>query len=287
MAKRGPKPKIDFEKLIQLYSEGLSDREIGRRLNVSKSTVNLWRRRLGLESKHKSKWHIYADKIVELRMKGLTIREIEEKLGIPYPSIQYWLIKRGLSPMKKKEKVNINVDELIKLYASGLGIKEIAETLGVKKQNVANLIIKLGIAHRHKALLDEGREKRKKIIEMINRNGYTTTSKVASTLGISVDSASEILNDLFHKGKIKKFKTTRRVGGAKYSWKCFFSGEVAKAKALYYIDEHKFIEKLASMVKIADRGMLKSFTTLLRNNIISDEGIALFHKLTRGGVNGK
>ena len=55
MAGRRGRRLFTDEQLIELYEQGLSDREIGKKLGAHPTTVGLYRRRIGLKRIRKHK----------------------------------------------------------------------------------------------------------------------------------------------------------------------------------------------------------------------------------------
>ncbi len=50
------------ERFLELYNQGLNDRQIARELGKSEGTINTWRSTLGLESNHKKRLREQANK---------------------------------------------------------------------------------------------------------------------------------------------------------------------------------------------------------------------------------
>ncbi len=65
---------------MELYNQGLKDREIGEKLGVHFSTVWKGRRRLGLKANGNIR-RFTDQQLIDLHEQGLNDREIGEKLG--------------------------------------------------------------------------------------------------------------------------------------------------------------------------------------------------------------
>jgi len=170
----------------------------------------------------------------------------------------------------------VNAEKLKQLYSKGLTYRQIARELRVSSSAIAKYVRKLGLARRRQNLTELYGEK---IMRMIREKGVITVSDVVVELKLSRPRVAELLKKLELEGKIKRFNLFRGRVGKKYGYREFFSRLNKKAKLLYYMDEGKLIEKLCEVVEIQDRFMAKSFTRLLKDNKVSEEGIALFYEL--------
>lgn len=89
--------KVDHEKALKLYMQGLNDAEISRRLNVSDNAVHLWRRRNKLPSNYKPYTREEEEKRLALWRQGLNDREIGDAIGVKSRCIAEWRRVRGLA----------------------------------------------------------------------------------------------------------------------------------------------------------------------------------------------
>jgi len=265
--------EVNLAELKRLHSEGLNDSEIARRMNVSATAVRYWRRKLNLKSNYTCKRKVDVEKLIQLREQKCSMREIAERLGVCFGTVQYWFRKLKIKPLRIRRVRKVNLEELIKLYYDGLKYREIAEKMGISKATVNIIVSKLKIANRCKKRIEEVKIEKEEIIRMINEKGYTTLKDIEARYGVGKEAAYRHINALFRKGKIHKFT----VHGA-YS---FFGEKLRNIKTLYYTDERRLIEALSEIVNIKDASMSKSFTHILRNNGISSENIAYFHKLQK------
>lgn len=69
--------KFTDEELIEEYNEGFSDREIARRLNASKTTVQYRRYRLGLISKRKK--HMDMSRVLNKKQQKRSYHKVKER----------------------------------------------------------------------------------------------------------------------------------------------------------------------------------------------------------------
>lgn len=83
---------------MDLYQQGLTDREAAEKLGVHVTTWIKWRKSKGL-SPNKDK---YKDR-VELHSQGLSAIEAAEQLGIKANTYSQWRKRRGLPPNRKKK----------------------------------------------------------------------------------------------------------------------------------------------------------------------------------------
>ena len=101
---------------LELYNQGLSCREIARRLNVYTGTISNWARTRGLKPNYKKGVHFIQEnrvsflpeeenqKRIDLYKQGLTDKEIAAKCFVCKDAIFYWRKKRGLPPNGNRKK---------------------------------------------------------------------------------------------------------------------------------------------------------------------------------------
>lgn len=95
--KRKEPKKLDHEKALKLYTQGLNDADISRRLNVSDNAVHLWRRRNKLPSNYKPYAREEEEKRMALYRQGLNDTEIGKAVGVSHSCIAEWRRVRGLA----------------------------------------------------------------------------------------------------------------------------------------------------------------------------------------------
>jgi len=145
-------PWQDKETLEKLYiDEGLTCPEIGDRFGVSGSTVDEWRRRLGVTRLYKREQ--WLDK--KFNGEGLTIREIAEEADCARKTAAEWLDKLGVRSEEDRpadyveEKAWHDPEMLKELYhGEELSAKRVADRLGCSPQTVRHWLIEFGIPRR-------------------------------------------------------------------------------------------------------------------------------------------
>ena len=89
---------------MELYRAGLSDREIGDRLFLSRATIHYWRKKHSLPS-NSAQWSITqaeADRMMELYRKGLSDKKIAGQVGRAACTVGNWRALNGLKPHYRK-----------------------------------------------------------------------------------------------------------------------------------------------------------------------------------------
>jgi len=107
--------RIDIGEVRRLYwDEGLSQREIARRIGMSESAVRNAMRRHGVPSRTKAAQTYVGilderrDEVLRLRYgEWLTHAEIGERIGVPMASVQEWFTNRGLDMGEYGEEVRV------------------------------------------------------------------------------------------------------------------------------------------------------------------------------------
>ncbi|GAH11138.1 unnamed protein product, partial [marine sediment metagenome] len=139
------------QQLIDLYEQGLNDKEIGERLGAANTTVNIHRRRLGLEAH--SRRRFTDEQLIELYDKKLNDREIAEKLGVARPNVSSYRRRLGLKAQDRRYKYLFADQQLIELHEQGLNDREIAFELGVQPDTVCKRRNRLGLKAQDRRLL--------------------------------------------------------------------------------------------------------------------------------------
>ena len=113
-------------KVIYLKSQGLSYTEIGRLLNISRTSC----RRIikGSNNKYDSlSTDLITDKIIALRIKNYSIDKIAKELNISRNIVHYKLSKAGYKPNNYNKKLSDKeVRTILFLHKSGFSMREIA-----------------------------------------------------------------------------------------------------------------------------------------------------------------
>jgi len=145
------KPRLTDEELIRLYSEGLSDGEIAKALNVSRSSVRRRRVKLGLQPL------IVKRKVTDEKLKLLrelwnshSQTELAKILGVDRCTVISWAKKLGLPPRQAMKMTDDKLKLLRELWGSHTEA-ELAKMLGVHQSTVAVWAKKLGLKKHLKA----------------------------------------------------------------------------------------------------------------------------------------
>ncbi|HOP08741.1 MAG TPA: hypothetical protein PK718_01830 [Candidatus Methanofastidiosa archaeon] len=134
--------KFTDESLLELYKNGMTDKEIADELGVSQSAVNYRREKLGLPSNYK-KDMIPNDLVKDLNERGYTDKEIAERLGVSQSSVNYKRQRLGLTSNFKTGK--LSDDLILTLYDEGHTDREIADELSVTAAAINYRREKLGL----------------------------------------------------------------------------------------------------------------------------------------------
>jgi len=183
-----PAKKFSDDQLLELYNEGMTDREISIELGVSQSAVNYRREKLGLPSNY-NKEAIPDALIREYNEKGFTDREIADELGVSQASVNYRRQRLGLSSNFKKEK--LPEDRLLELYERGYTDREMAEELGFTPAAINYRREKLGLASNSRPV----------DMEQFSSLFYAgfPLENIAHTMGISLSKADAAREELLWK----------------------------------------------------------------------------------------
>ncbi|MEA1993525.1 MAG: helix-turn-helix domain-containing protein [Euryarchaeota archaeon] len=120
--------KIGDEEIIELHKKGLTDREIAEVLDVSQSSVNYRRKRLGLENNyHKKKKKFVMNEFLKLYNLGYTDREIAHRMDLTPPAIHY---RRTKLELRSNNELP-DLTEVFNLSSRGYTSQQIARELRV------------------------------------------------------------------------------------------------------------------------------------------------------------
>jgi len=87
------------------HDNGLTDKEIGEKLNIQQQKVNYHMKQLGLKNNYWNKIKIFdTEKFLNLYNKGKNDREIADVMGYTAPAILYQRGKLGLKSNYRKYK---------------------------------------------------------------------------------------------------------------------------------------------------------------------------------------
>ncbi len=123
----------DEDRLMELYKEGLSDRNVAETLGLKEFQVLRWRQERDLPSNY-SLHRLDKNRARELYEEGKSDREIAEILGVAPNTICHWRKTEKLKAKRKYAKVNY--DRLRELYDQGLNDTQIYRITGTSKDAI-------------------------------------------------------------------------------------------------------------------------------------------------------
>jgi DNA-binding CsgD family transcriptional regulator/transcriptional regulator with XRE-family HTH domain len=184
---------IDNDELKRLYSNGLSDKQIGSVFGVSNKTILNHRKSLGL-SKCK-KWGSSTSKIEKfkkLHSEGLNDKEIANVLGLCRDTARKIRHELGL-PSQALGRKHFDIEKLKHLFAEGFSDKEIGTVFGVSAYTVYERRRDLGLSRR----------KQQTSLDNINVDEFKklysegmNDKKIGKVLGVHCERVKEIRNQL-------------------------------------------------------------------------------------------
>ena len=140
-------PPADPEKLMELYEQNLTDREIGEKLNISQFRVKNWRQHNNLPGyrrcREKTRPRVEDTVLQELYDQGLRDVEIARATGLLDYEVGAWRKKAGLPANSNRRKFDRKLAR--ELYDQGWSDKKIAKELGVNHKTVASWRYKNGL----------------------------------------------------------------------------------------------------------------------------------------------
>ena len=123
----------DEDRLMELYREGLSDRNVAETLGLKEFQVLRWRQERDLPSNY-SLHRMDKNRARELYEEGKSDREIAEILGVAPNTICQWRKKEKLKA--KRQYAKVNYDRLRELYDQGLNDTQIYRITGTSKDAI-------------------------------------------------------------------------------------------------------------------------------------------------------
>ncbi len=145
--KKGRKPKIDEARLTKLVTQGKKDTEIALILGVSRRTVGMARKRLGL----KENYSLDKKKLIALHKEGKTDSEIAEELGISRRTVgmarQRLDLKankeKGRPAVKPKVEITPQIEnDVLHLLEQGHSPREVAKKHEITRNDVIKIYLK-------------------------------------------------------------------------------------------------------------------------------------------------
>ena len=123
----------DEDRLMALYKEGLSDRNVAETLGLKEFQVLRWRQERDLPSNY-SLHRLDKNRARELYEEGKSDREIAEILGVAPNTICQWRKKEKLKA--KRQYAKVNYDRLRELYDQGMNDTQIYRITGTSKDAI-------------------------------------------------------------------------------------------------------------------------------------------------------
>ena len=124
--------KIDEEKCMQLYRQGLTDGMIGKEFGVSGMTIWLWRQRNNLKTNF-NRGPISQEereKRLALWKAGKADTEISAAVGVSERQIREWRRREHLPANDRRRNMKVDPWLLRSLYDQGLNDRQVAERAG-------------------------------------------------------------------------------------------------------------------------------------------------------------
>lgn len=99
--------KSKHKQKLSLYNQGLSDKEIANKLNLSDITISLWRKHNSLKSIYKIKIAKQMSNRMKLYNQGKSDNEIATIQKVIIQSVAKWRKQHNLSPNKKNKRKSV------------------------------------------------------------------------------------------------------------------------------------------------------------------------------------
>lgn len=137
--------EIDEKEFLRLYEQGLEDEEIAKELNLTKTFIYNYRRKLNLDSQHDKKRKLNQQKFLQLLEEGKNDSEIGRILGVSNTTIHYW--REALTDKESNFEYTrkFDIEKFLDLYYSGLNYIQIAKELGCSKSAIQEYGQSLGL----------------------------------------------------------------------------------------------------------------------------------------------
>lgn len=147
------KNKDEDKRRMQLYNQNLTDEEMAKLLEISRTTITMWRKRKGLPSNQTNLHDKYHDNISDLYAKGYSDEEIAKKLFVDIKVIKKWKQENLFSTIDEIKVKNSIQHELSKLKNINLfdeisKIKQYLKNSGFTLEEIFNIINVPGYLYR-------------------------------------------------------------------------------------------------------------------------------------------
>jgi DNA-binding CsgD family transcriptional regulator len=137
--------EIDEKEFLRLYEQGLEDEEIAKELNLTKTFIYNYRRKLNLDSQHDKKRKLNQQKFLQLLEEGKNDSEIGRILGVSNTVIHYWRESLTDKESNFEYKRKFDTEKFLDLYYSGLNYVQIAKELGCSSSAIQEYGQSLGL----------------------------------------------------------------------------------------------------------------------------------------------
>lgn len=158
------RPKIDEAAAERLYREGLNDRTIARRLNVTEYRVRAWRQENGYGKRVQ---HTFSEETARrLYEAGMTDEKAAKELGIATNTYKKWRLANHL----ERKRVDRRSERMMSAYLDGLTDTQAAKELGITRDTMQKWRTRNGLPPQRTARYAD---RNKKILRM-HREGMST-----------------------------------------------------------------------------------------------------------------
>lgn len=129
-----PKEAEKERRRMELYEQGLSDKEIARETGMSPSGVTRWRQKNRLASRRTNGLTPeQEERRMELYRQGMNDRQIADALGVTPKTVGAWRYRRKLKCNDSRDLTPEEDAERMELYRKGLNDRLIAAAVGRSK----------------------------------------------------------------------------------------------------------------------------------------------------------
>jgi DNA-directed RNA polymerase specialized sigma subunit len=175
-------------------AEGMTQREIAKRLGVSQASVYQWMKEAGISYRRPRRPGPAQKRLQEFfdsgEAEGLTQREIAERIGLSPSQVSYLMKRTGLS---RRLGAQTRLQKLLDSgEAEGMTQGEIAERIGASRARVSQLMKEGGISYRRP------RRAQKRLQEFFDSGEAEglTQKEIAERVGVSPTRASQLIKEM-------------------------------------------------------------------------------------------
>lgn len=133
--------RMDWGKIRELHSKGLTNAEIAKALGYRRDSVACVVHRSGLRPNSPDRQPWYEDKALELYRAGASDQEIAMAIGLLTDNVRTWRKRRGLPPnstpgMRRNRRPPLDQKRALELFLQGKTDVEIAQELDAEPGTV-------------------------------------------------------------------------------------------------------------------------------------------------------